>query len=274
MNQNLIIDYFGVATIVLLILNMFINVPPNDNKAKDINPPTADAPAIQIKKADYIFDIPSLFGKNIDEIRKTLGKPADGNMTDPTKEQMRIPGPNMTWDNSFEKNGYTLNVEFIVATRKVTSFFISQDSGAVTESKKDELMAIGNLKNDDKNYVIKFVPVLKDPSSYTGVEITTQAVAQAADARKQAIQDAENYTAEVSICAEKQVKNMLKAPSTADFPWSSGNVSYDLDKKTYKVSSYVDAENSFGAKIRSYYNCTVSNYDPSTHSCSSDCRIQ
>jgi hypothetical protein len=52
------------------------------------------------------------------------------------------------------------------------------------------------------------------------------------------------------------VLKQLKAPSTADFPMmdytavrGAGNL--------YIVKSYVDAQNSFGAKLRSNYLCTV-----------------
>lgn len=46
------------------------------------------------------------------------------------------------------------------------------------------------------------------------------------------------------------VTSALKAPSTADFPWLDFKVTR-VDDYTYNVVSYVDAENSFGAKIRS-----------------------
>ena len=60
--------------------------------------------------------------------------------------------------------------------------------------------------------------------------------------------------------AKKEVKKKLKAPSTAKFANE-----YDKDSK-YKVNedgsvtiqSYVDADNSFGAKIRTFYRCNVS----------------
>lgn len=51
-------------------------------------------------------------------------------------------------------------------------------------------------------------------------------------------------------------RNNLKAPSTAKFPWVAPHVE-DLGDGEYRVSSYVDAENSFGAKIRTNYICTV-----------------
>lgn len=60
--------------------------------------------------------------------------------------------------------------------------------------------------------------------------------------------------------AQKEVERNLKAPSTAKFANE-----YDKESK-YKVNddgsvmiqSYVDTENSFGAKIRTFYRCNVS----------------
>lgn len=52
------------------------------------------------------------------------------------------------------------------------------------------------------------------------------------------------------------VKEKLKSPSTANFPsYSTWNVS--KSGNTYSVSSYVDAENGFGAEIRTYFSVDV-----------------
>ncbi len=57
------------------------------------------------------------------------------------------------------------------------------------------------------------------------------------------------------------VKERLKAPSTADFGgYLESNGMHDPDANPvgsiYKVASYVDAQNSFGAKLRSTFICT------------------
>jgi hypothetical protein len=55
---------------------------------------------------------------------------------------------------------------------------------------------------------------------------------------------------------ERAVKTTLKAPSTADF---SGYSDSDIKSagNIYTVAGYVDSENSFGAKIRTDWNCQV-----------------
>jgi hypothetical protein len=49
----------------------------------------------------------------------------------------------------------------------------------------------------------------------------------------------------------------LKAPSTADFPWYDEDNVQDEGNGRFVVSSYVDAENAFGAKIRVFFYCEV-----------------
>jgi hypothetical protein len=54
------------------------------------------------------------------------------------------------------------------------------------------------------------------------------------------------------------VKENLKAPSTAKFPFSYSSADIKkIDINTFVVKSYVDAENSFGAKIRNNFTVTI-----------------
>jgi hypothetical protein len=60
-----------------------------------------------------------------------------------------------------------------------------------------------------------------------------------------------------TIC-QQFLKERLKAPKTADFPFESyRDVTQDLGEGRYRVRSYVDSQNSFGAMIRTKYDCTV-----------------
>lgn len=68
----------------------------------------------------------------------------------------------------------------------------------------------------------------------------------------------DDLKATIIVATEEAVKSQLKAPSTAEFPW--GYDSYQIkevatgdDTKQYSVSSYVDAENEFGAKLRNRF---------------------
>lgn len=53
------------------------------------------------------------------------------------------------------------------------------------------------------------------------------------------------------------VKERLKAPKTADFPWRYDVSRDSTDQNKYTIVSYVDAQNSFGALIRTHYSCVV-----------------
>lgn len=56
------------------------------------------------------------------------------------------------------------------------------------------------------------------------------------------------------IMCRQYVEQALKAPATADFPATRGVL---ISENTYGIRAYVDAQNSFGAKIRTHYTCTV-----------------
>lgn len=60
------------------------------------------------------------------------------------------------------------------------------------------------------------------------------------------------------VMAQKFVEKVLKAPSTAIFPRGTKDSTIEnIGICTYKVRSFVDAENSFGAKIRSHYTALI-----------------
>ena len=53
------------------------------------------------------------------------------------------------------------------------------------------------------------------------------------------------------------VEARLKAPASAKFPWASEAATTDLGGGKFRVLSYVDSQNSFGAMIRNNYDCSV-----------------
>jgi hypothetical protein len=63
-------------------------------------------------------------------------------------------------------------------------------------------------------------------------------------------------TAAVSHC-QRAVDANLRAPSTAQHPWLDQRVVRLPDMVTFEVTSYVDAQNAFGATIRTAYRCQV-----------------
>lgn len=63
------------------------------------------------------------------------------------------------------------------------------------------------------------------------------------------------------VMAETFIKRRLKAPGTAEFPspaWDKEAVRIiKLDTGGYRVSAWVDAQNSFGAKLRKHWVCEL-----------------
>lgn len=91
------------------------------------------------KSPKAVYDIPYLLGKNIDEVRKVLGKPLE-NPPDPSKPQKRL------FENNYDKEGQSLLIYFDPTTRKIESFHIVSSIGY--DSVKT-VLKIGNL--DFKN---------------------------------------------------------------------------------------------------------------------------
>jgi len=60
-------------------------------------------------------------------------------------------------------------------------------------------------------------------------------------------------------CAEDFVERKLKSPSTAKFPKTMERSKHitDLGGGKFKINSWVDSQNSFGATIRTNFTCTV-----------------
>lgn len=60
------------------------------------------------------------------------------------------------------------------------------------------------------------------------------------------------------------VKDRLRSPSTAKFPWSATETT-DLGARGWRVKAYVDSQNAFGAMIRTEYTCEVKTTDGGTN---------
>ncbi len=56
--------------------------------------------------------------------------------------------------------------------------------------------------------------------------------------------------------AKDFVRDRLTSPATADFPWLDGQVTM-LGCGRYRVASYVDSQNGFGATLRTRFDATV-----------------
>jgi len=160
----------GVVTgviVIFILIAMLSGEPKEVANVEDnqTNPPveeqkTTEEP--QKKEIKYVFDVPSLVGKDIDGVKKALGKPTDS-LVEPTAEQISL--GTIEWSNTFEKDGVELLVTYEVNSRKIIDFFISGDD-------KAKIMEQGNLTEGDLKYTIEAVQAITDSSKITGIKAT------------------------------------------------------------------------------------------------------
>lgn len=58
---------------------------------------------------------------------------------------------------------------------------------------------------------------------------------------------------ETAEMAQEIVLNYLKSPNSAKFPWNTDEIGFSKNGNIVSVQGYVDAQNSFGAEIRSQW---------------------
>ena len=126
-----------------------------------------------VPETKAIFDVPSLVGKDIDEIRKKLGTPIDKEI-DPSTIQKKMKVD--FWDNTFNKNSQSLQVTFSPLNRKVTDFFIGTKDPSGLTSDYSDLLSVGNLKKESSNYIVVPVSTIKDKTKFTGIKIIVKNV--------------------------------------------------------------------------------------------------
>lgn len=58
-----------------------------------------------------------------------------------------------------------------------------------------------------------------------------------------------------SVMCHEGVSHKLKAPASADYPFDMDTVNVHGKPYVYTLDSYVDSQNSFGAKMRQKFHC-------------------
>lgn len=83
-------------------------------------------------------------------------------------------------------------------------------------------------------------------------------------AAKEAAREAERMLRNAKDICQTFVTRRLRAPSTAKFPYYHQIDGYKQSDGVYRITSYVDAQNGFGAMIRSNYDCKAIPVDGDT----------
>ncbi len=107
----------------------------------------------------FMFDVPSLIGKNIDDVKVALGNPTD--FTPPTKQQLAAFD---MWDMGYTKDGTSLIIEYSPKSKVVFNFFIDGND-------KAKLLALGNLQEKNDAYILDFVKNVSNQNEILGVGI-------------------------------------------------------------------------------------------------------
>jgi hypothetical protein len=158
----------AVVAFFIFIGNLGSKLP--DQPATQANQPAKSVSETKPTQPTYVFDIPSLLGKNIEELRQTLGEPVD-KQKDLTPQQLSLGGA--VWWNEWDKDGYHLTAEFDANTRKVKNLFIDFKEGQDRKN-PDLLLPVGNLNKKSTSYKIDPVKEIKNPGYYTGITITAR----------------------------------------------------------------------------------------------------
>lgn len=114
-----------------------------------------------------IVDAPRMLTLTIDDARKELGTPIDGEQTEPTALQRSL-GMD-TWENTFEISGYSVTLEYNTESREVVNIFIATNdpTGATRDWKT--LAQKAGIDEDATTYAVQPVQALNKSGYYTGV---------------------------------------------------------------------------------------------------------
>jgi hypothetical protein len=136
-------------------------------------------PTVQV-----VYDVSSLIGLNIDQIRKKIGKPEDlqyageakVSKIDPPKNELKNTDE---WINTYNKKGETLDISFNPHNRKVIDFEISYHGNGLSMDDYSKstniymkLLRSFNIDKKDKKYSIKPIQLISNPDSINGLIIT------------------------------------------------------------------------------------------------------
>ncbi|RSK48849.1 hypothetical protein [Hymenobacter rigui] len=115
-------------------------------------------------------DVPTLVGRNIDQVRRTLGPPRETKDQkiglEPTSEQMKSTHGE-DWINTFERNGTTVVATFNARTRKVRDL-------VVVGSDEDELLRNANLSLTAPGYMVLPVANPKNNREIVGMRVVAR----------------------------------------------------------------------------------------------------
>lgn len=161
----------------------------------------------------------------LDEIKRELQKAQDFYIDEEDIYSCELDIPNTDLTMSIHKSNKKLPGEV----------FISKQEKSNTERKNDS--SNSNSESDDYDYNYNLSTPKDEYHNLSYFDVTD-----------------DDELGEVWAMAQLFIKDKLKSPSSAKFPvYGDSNVSIKKAKNYYKVSGYVDAQNSFGVELRNAF---------------------
>ncbi|MBU1279520.1 MAG: hypothetical protein KJ699_01885 [Alphaproteobacteria bacterium] len=139
----------------------------------------------------------------------------------------------------------------------VASFISGAIAQGIETARLDkEAQAAGFL--DHKDFLTAEDAGIASPEEWQMVRVVREAEFQRkAEQVRLAKECGDRYSVEAFVMSQRPVTATLRAPATADFPSiNSANITR-ADGCRYIVNSYVDAQNGFGAQIRTNYRAVM-----------------
>lgn len=161
--KNIALFFGSSAVVFFVLLGLTIDKKTSSEEFQQVNGKTPKA--ILTQTDNYAFDVPSLIGKDIDEVKAVLGNPVD---QEPSNMQSEATNE---WSLSFKKDSNELLVTYEIKTKRIIDFFIDTDDPSGKTKDKKHLLELGNLREDDTRYRVEFVKALTQPDYFTGVKV-------------------------------------------------------------------------------------------------------
>jgi hypothetical protein len=134
MNKEKIMSWVNSHKILSVVIGVFVFIiifsvlTPSAPKNK-----VATENKVAVVDQKVVFDVPTLFNKDIDQIISALGTPEK--YPEPTAEQIKL--GTKTWEKTFKKDGFELLVTYEIQSKKVTDFFVSANDDIYNKAAKN-----------------------------------------------------------------------------------------------------------------------------------------
>ena len=120
-------------------------------------------------------------------------------------------------------------------------YYIKLKTNTIEYRGKDDIDYIGSWENGKAHSYVSLSAIQADLNNRTTTNTNTTS----------------NQENDAKVCAKKAVEDQLKSPSTAKFCTYTEMTATNLGGNKWKITGYVDAQNSFGATLRENWTVTL-----------------